>query len=28
MKSLNSWDKVNQVIDGYAAALSGKFETV
>ncbi len=28
MKSLKSWQKVNEVIDGYAKSLKGPFETV
>ena len=28
MKSLKSWNRVNEVIDGYAASLKGPFETV
>jgi len=28
MKSLRSWQKVNEVIDGYAKSLKGPFETV
>lgn len=28
MKALGSWKKVNETIDGYAASLQGRFETV